>query len=418
MASPTVVIDITPILPGGENGGAKVFAVELIRGLARLAPQAEFILLTQAASHDELANLDIENVRRMMVFGTPGSAVSHTHVKGFYSNLKPRLPGFFRRRLAQGAYIVSGFLKRAGRRRILQQIGADLLFCPFTAPTFFDRNVPTVCTIHDLQFAGYPQFFEPEDVAYRKSTFLNACRKATMLVAVSDYSRNSAIAYCNLASNKIRTIHSKMAQRISSTETADTEILKRLEVSPQRYLLYPANFWKHKNHEMLITAFGMACAQGLPQDIKLVFTGAPNARKDFIQNAVGAFSLAHRVAFAGYLNNFEFSILLNNAGGLIFPSLYEGFGLPVIEAMAVGVPVACSNVTSLPEVAGSAAVFFDPKRPLDIAQALIALVNDKALRNQLVEDGYRQSELFSDTELMASDYWGVFISVLSGNLNT
>jgi glycosyltransferase involved in cell wall biosynthesis len=410
----TVAIDVTPLLPGGENGGAKIFALELISGLARLAPKTEFILLTQGASHDELSSLDGNNVRRMMVLDAPHLAGRQAHVRGAYSNLVPILPGFFRRRLAQSAYKINGLLKRAGRRHILRQIGADLLFCPFTAPTFFDRRVPTVCTIYDLQFATYPQFFEPEDIAYRNSTFWDACRKATMLVAISDYSRNSAIAYGKLAPNRIKAIALCMARRMPPVETDTTELLVRLELSPQRYLLYPANFWKHKNHEMLLTAFGIACAQGLPKDIKLVCTGAVSARKEFIQNAAAAFSLAHRVAFPGYLSDAELSVLLNSAGGLVFPSLFEGFGLPVIEAMAAGVPVACSDVTSLPEVAGSAAVLFKPKNPMDIANALVGLVNDKVLRDQLVADGYRQADLFSDTNKMVSEYWSVFESILNG----
>lgn len=411
----TIAIDVTPILPGGENGGAKVFVLELIRGLARMAPKAEFILLTQAVSHDELASLDCKNVRRMMVVGAHDSAGSQPHALSLYRNLVPRLPGFVRRRLAQGAYNVSRLLKRTGGRRVLRQIGANLLFCPFTAPTFFDRSVPTVCTIYDLQFATYPQFFEPEDIAYRKCTFLDACRKATMLVAISDYSRETAIAYGKLSPNRIKTIALRMAKRMPPSDSTAGDILDRLCVSPQRYLLYPANLWRHKNHEMLLAAFGMACARGLPQDIKLVCTGAICVRRDFILSAAAAFGLAHRVVFPGYLSNVELSVLLNSAGGLVFPSLYEGFGLPVLEAMAAGVPVACSNVTSLPEVAGNAAVFFDPKKPIDIAQALIDVVLDKSLRRQLVEDGYRQADLFSDTVRMVSEYWCVFESVLSGH---
>jgi glycosyltransferase involved in cell wall biosynthesis len=409
-----IVIDVTPILPGGDNGGAKLFVLELIRGLARMAPQAEFILLTQAVSHDELASLDCKNVRRMMVVGAPDSAGSQSLLRNLYRNLTPRLPAFVRRRVANSAHKVSELLKCAGGNHILRQIGADLLFCPFTAPNFFDRSVPAVCTVYDLQFATHPQFFEPADVAYRKCALLDACFKATMLVAISDFTKDSVIAYSQLAPNRIKTIALRMAQRMPPAEATTTDILDRIGVSPQCYLLYPANFWKHKNHEMLLTAFGMACTQGLPQDIKLVCTGETSVRSDFILSTAAAFGLAHRVAFPGYLSNAELSVLLKSAGGLVFPSLYEGFGLPVLEAMATGVPVACSNVTSLPEVAGNAAVFFDPKKPIDIAHALINLVLDKSLRRQLIEDGYRQAGLFSDTDRMVSEYWRVFESILSG----
>lgn len=409
----SIAIDLTPILPGGENGGAKVFVLELVRGLARQAPHAQFVLLTQAASHDELAILDRDNVRRLLVVGKLGEVENNSHPRSLYTNLVSGLPGFVRARLAQGIYAVFGMLKRRGKRNALRQIGADLLFCPFTAPTFYERSVPTVCTVYDLQFASYPQFFEPEDVAYRKSTFLDACRKATMLVAISDYSRNTAMAYGKLPAARIKTVALRMARRMPSSECDDKDILDRLGVVPQRYLLYPANFWKHKNHEMLLTAFGMACSQGLPHDIKLVCTGAPSTRRDFIQSAAVALGLAHRVVLPGYLSNVGLAELMGNAGGLVFPSLYEGFGMPVLEAMAASVPVACSNVTALPEVAGNAAVLFDPKKPFEIASALLNLMLDEPLRRQLIENGNAQSHLFSDSERMVSEYWSVFEDCLS-----
>jgi glycosyltransferase involved in cell wall biosynthesis len=418
LAAAIIAIDVTPILPGGENGGAKVFVLELIRGLARIAPQFQFVLLTQAISHEELSCLDCANVRRLMVLGAPDSAINQVRTRGFYSSLAPRLPAFFRRRLAQGAYKINSFLKRASGRSVLRRIGANLLFCPFTAPTFFDRKVPTVCIIYDLQFATYPLFFEPEDVAYRKSTFLDACRKASVLVAISDYSRGAAIAYGKFDPNKIKTIALRMAQRMPLAELDTTSVLDRLGLSPKRYLLYPANFWKHKNHEMLLTALGMAYANGLSEDIKLVCTGVPNARREFVQCAAVSFGLGSRVVFPGYLSNSELAELLNDAGGLVFPSLYEGFGLPVLEAMAAGVPVACSNVTSLPEIAGRAAIYFDPKKPMDITQALICLVGDESLRRRLIKEGRRQAELYSDTDRMISEYRSVFESVLSKRQET
>lgn len=408
LATQVIAIDVTPILPGGENGGAKVFVLELIRGLALANPHVQFVLLTQAASHDELSNLDHENVRRVMVVGSLESVGSQPHVQSLYRKQVARLPAMIRRRMAHAAYMVSGLLKRGGTRRVLKQLGADLLFCPFTAPTFFDRRIPTVCTIYDLQFAAYPQFFEPEDVAYRKSTFLDACRKAEMLVAISDYSRESAIAFAKLAPGNVTTIALRMAERMPADTNEASGILDQLGLEPARYLLYPANFWRHKNHEMLLTAFGMACANGLPKDIKLVLTGAPGSRKEFIQAATVAMGLGDRFVFPGYLSDTALSVVLNHACGLVFPSLYEGFGLPVLEAMSSGVPVTCSNVTALPEVAGDAAIFFDPRKPFDISQALVSLVSDEVLRRQLIAKGTMRAKLFSDTDRMVSEYWQLF----------
>ncbi len=410
----TICIDVTAVLPGGENGGAKPFVLELISGLARMAPKAEFVLLTRASSHQELATLDRGNLRRVTLVGAPDPGAGIDDARSRSGTLGSRLPGVVRRRFAQGAYHVSRRLKRLGRRRILSRIGADLLFCPFTAPVFSVRNVPTVCTIYDLQFADYPQFFEPEDRAHRRGAFVDACGRAAMLVAISDCTRASAIACGRLAPDRITTIALRMKQRPPPSATRAAEVLDRLGLVARNYLLYPANFWRHKNHEMLLAAFGMACARGLPPDTMLVCTGVPGARRDFVRSAAAAFGLAHRVAFPGYLGDGEFTTVLASAGGLIFPSLYEGFGMPVVEAMAAGVPVACSDATSLPEVAGDAALLFDPRRPDAIAQALLDLVLDHPLRLRLIEAGYRRAVHFSDADRMILEYLGVFEQVLRG----
>ncbi len=176
----------------------------------------------------------------------------------------------------------------------------------------------------------------------------------------------------------------------------------------QQYLLYPANFWKHKNHEMLLTAFGMARAQGLPEYVKLVCTGAPGERRDWLMRATAGLGLDSCVVFPGYLPDLELSALLANARGVIFPSLYEGFGLPVVEAMAAGIPVACSNATSLPEVAGDAAIVFNPKMPTEISAAILSLTLDESLRERCIAAGRVRASEFLDSRRMAQEYWRVF----------
>jgi glycosyltransferase involved in cell wall biosynthesis len=310
-------------------------------------------------------------------------------------------------------YKLNKALKRGGSGTLLRDMGVDLLFCPFTAPTYFEPGIPTVCTIYDLQYKTYPEFFSAEDVAHREHNFIEACRRAAALTAISDYSRDSVITHGNFDPERIRTIHLRMAQRIVPGVESGKAILDRLGLVPQRYLVYPANFWKHKNHEMLLTAFGIACHERLPADIKLVCTGAPSARQAMLINAARTMNLGDRILFPGYLPNSELAVLMADSIGVVFPSLYEGFGLPVIEAMAVGVPVACSNTTSLPEVVAEAAILFDPRVPTQIAQAMISLVENDVLRAGLIQAGLQRVTEFSDTERMAKEYWDLFQYALS-----
>ena len=413
----TIAVDLTPVLPGGENGGAKIVVLELLYYLVKLNPQTQFVLLTQSSSHDELAALDRINVRRQMVIVSKVTNPLHLRLMGNVSRFLPYLPAKLGKAFNSLANKFTTIRQQSGSVSLLNNMQADLLFCPFTAPTYSEPGIPTVCLIHDLQFLVYPQFFTPEDVFFRNRVFFHTCLTATVIAAVSNYSRRIAIQYGNLSNNHICTIYHRLACRNQTGAMNSNDVLPQLALVKDRYFIYPANFWKHKNHEMLLTAFGMACNEGLAPDIKLVCTGAPGQRRDWLIEATRKMNLANRVIFPGYLPDAELAGLISNCTGLIFPSLYEGFGLPVIEAMAAGVPVACSNTTSLPEVADDAALLFDPRIPTQIAEAIISLASDEILRSRLIQAGLKRAMEFSDTERMAREYWQLFQSALSNALN-
>ena len=404
----TIVVDLTPVLPGGDNGGAKVFVIELLRRLAERAPETQFVLLTQAAAHEELALLDRANMRRIMAidFSNPPvlrSIASRASVR--LLRILPQRP----RRLAQRAINrLKPMLQSTRSSGLLHDLKADLLFCPFTAPTYFELGIPTVSVIYDLQYKTYPEFFPEADVIQRDRTFVEASKRSTTLVAISDYSRLAAIRHGNLDPDQIRTVHLHISQHSLRSAPRDEAILGRLQLVQGEYLIYPANFWKHKNHEMLLTAFGIARKSGLGDKVRLVCTGAPGERQRWLKRAADDLGLGEHVIFPGYLATAELLALMTNSAGVIFPSLYEGFGLPVIEAMAIGVPVACSNVTSLPEVAGDAAILFNPGIPEEIARAMVSLAHDKELTAQMVRAGAVRAARFSDSGLMAEQYWEAF----------
>jgi glycosyltransferase involved in cell wall biosynthesis len=404
----TIAVDLTPVLPGGENGGAKVFALELVRRLAALAPRTRFVLLTQAASHDELAALDRENVERMLVVNAATSSL-RASLFAAAARVLSRLPGRIRQAAARMGYRIHVRLKRRGSAGLLRRIGADLLFCPFTAPTYREKGIPTVCTIYDLQYRVHPEFFAVEDAVQRERAFAEACAEAKALAAISEFSREAAIAEGGLDPRSIRTIY----MRLASGERRSTDrVPAGLALEPGKYLAYPANFWRHKNHEALLKAFSMACGQGLPADIRLVCTGAPGARMESLRALARELGLADRVVFPGFLPHEDLAALIAESRGVIFPSLYEGFGLPVIEAMDCGVPVACSDAAALPEAAGGAALLFDPRDAAPIARALVSLATDEALRARLIEAGTRRAREFSDTDRMAREYWQLFLSAM------
>lgn len=413
-----IAVDLTPVLPGGKNGGAKVFVIELIRRLAELAPNTEFVLLTHGASHAELATLDSRNVRRVNVLAARHSP----RLRASFMEILTRIFENFPKPMRSLARLV-GFEPNAASRQslskgILRYLKADLLFCPFTAPTYAVAATPTVSVIYDLQYKTYPEFFSPEDIAHRHRIFSEASKRSTMLVAISEYSRRLAIEHGGVDPNKIRAIHIRIAKQRLRNAEQDHAVLDRLKLSRQKYIIYPANFWKHKNHEMLLTAFEAARGIGLAHDVKLVCTGEPGERQEFLKLMASSLGLEQSVLFPGYLTDSQLLALMTGSCGVIFPSLYEGFGMPVVEAMAIGIPVACSDVTSLREVAGNAAILFDPRIPGQIADAIISLAQDSQLTALLTKAGDIQAAQFSDSAIMAREYWEVFRQAASAGVQT
>ena len=404
----TVVVDLTPVLPGGGNGGAKVMTLELVRHLGRIAANSNFILLTTERNHDELAALDSSNIRRFCV---SRPETSRTLVDRLARQSRSVLKRFLPARVLG---TMAGVYREAAERlpagnALLRQFDADLLFCPFTAPFYFDPAVPTVCVVYDLQYAYYPQFFDTAEIQERGRNLTRAVRAANILVCISEYVRKTLLEKTAALPERVETIHIQLSRRLAPPSAMACErVLRSLQLTPGQFLLYPANFWPHKNHELLLTAFGIYLAGHKDPPLKLVLTGAPGPRKDFLEQAAHRMGISHAVVFPGYLPEEELSALLHSCMAVIFPSLFEGFGMPLLEAMAAGRPVLCSNNTSLAEVAGDAALLFDPHVPGEIVAAIARMESDSALRDELVRNGERRLTQFGGPEEMATAYLKLF----------
>jgi len=399
-----VAVDLSPVLPGGENGGAKVVVLELIRHLAKLAPNCEFVLLTSEKSHQELAVLDAHNVRRVCVHG-----VGVNRPRNMLQRILP--PRALE--TATAAYrSIAGAQPGGG---LLRQLQPDVLFCPFTAPFFFEPGTPAVSIIHDLQYLYYPQLFGAADRAQRSQHFRQACRVASTIVCVSEFVRGTVLENSAVAPERVITIHTTMGGRLSRTSDDERHsVIARFDLQPQRFLLYPANFWAHKNHEMLLTAFGMYTAANPGSNLKLVLTGAPSPRREELLEVTRRMGLAHKVVFPGFVPEHELAALMDGCMAVVLPSLFEGFGMPALEAMSAGKPVLASNVTSLPEVCGDAALFFDPRKPVEIVKAITRIERDSELQGRLREKGLQRVAMFGGPEVMASRYLSVLRDAVSG----
>lgn len=379
LTNKTIAIDLTPILTGGDNGGAKILAIELIKEMAKIMPECKFIVFTSDRSHDELTH-------QLQTVNLELKCVNLTSADG---------------------------LKKLDC--VASEINFDLLFCPFTSPVYHKEGVPTVSVILDIQYQYYPHFFSEEDRKHRRSFFIETCEKADQIITISDYVKQTVIEHApSDVSQKIETIYIGLANRLPSIDvTIQNKLLETHALEKNQYLLYPANYWKHKNHEILLTAFAMYLHQYPKTTLKLVCTGAPGERQEYLKSITVKMGIQDKVIFAGFLSNEEFSALFDGCKAIIYPSLFEGFGMPILEALANAKPVLCCNVTSVPEIAGrEGAVYFDPRIPTEIVAAIECLEFNSAIIQKNVEYGLRRAEEIGNVTQMAESYLDVFAKVL------
>jgi glycosyltransferase involved in cell wall biosynthesis len=268
----------------------------------------------------------------------------------------------------------------------------DVLFVPaHVVPLIHPRR--TVVTIHDLGYLHMPEAHPGWSRRYLDWSTRWSARAARRIIAVSGMTKNDLVSTLHVPATKIAVIHHGVrADPCRLSRTAIDATLARLAI-PRPYVLFLGTVQPRKNLQGLIRAFARVVAAGLPQT--LVIAGRLGWMTEPIHAEVAAQGLAGRVHFAGYIADADVPALYAGADAFAFPSLYEGFGMPTLEAMACGVPVVASNTTSLPEIVGEAGLLVDPLDTDAVADALIAILRDDTLRARLIAAGIERASQFS-----------------------
>ncbi|HJU74192.1 MAG TPA: glycosyltransferase family 1 protein, partial [Gemmatimonadaceae bacterium] len=239
----------------------------------------------------------------------------------------------------------------------------------------------------------------------------SAVRKSDRILTVSEASKRDILRFFDIRADKVVVIYNAIDERFLAP--ADEE---RMDLIRQRYqldhpfLLYVGNIKPHKNLERLIDAFGRARAGGL-SDLRLVIIGDEISKYPALRQAVHRHRLDKYVRFLGFQPYDTLAAFYRLARAFVFPSLYEGFGLPPLEAMACGTPVVTSNVSSLPEIAGTAALLVDPYEPASIAEGITRAVSDERVRADLIARGLARARDFSWAQSVAAIH-GIYMDVL------
>ncbi len=332
----------------GSVGGTEIYLRELLAALAELDQVNEYLVFTNLETQSGLV---------------PKQANFHWKPQAVHARFRPA------RILWE--QIVLPF--EAARYRL------DVLFNPgFTAPVFSPCRQVTV--FHDLQHKRHPEYFRWFDLPFWRLLLWAAAHRSDRLIAVSEATRADLLRFYRVPEERVAVIAHGVEPAFSRLDRSHTE----------SYLLCVSTLHPHKNLPRLIRAYGRK-----KRDFRLVLAGLRGFHAESIERQIEEMGLRDSVQITGWVPREELYSLYERARAFVYPSMFEGFGMPVLEAMAAGIPVACSDIPPLREVAGDAALYFDPLNEDAIAASIERVMSDPHLRDRLAQAGRERARPFT-----------------------
>ncbi len=357
-------IDCRTILnPGkGEQAGIGHYTYYLVKTLLRLDKKNEYVLFFDSRmSCDKAQEFEQANVK----------------VKFFpFSQYRRFLPVSYSHLLITGAIM---------RERL------DLYHAPATSVPLTYRGT-SVVTVHDLAIYKYPKLFPGRQLLSTKLVVPRSIRRAKQVIAVSESTKRDVRQLFRIAEKRITVIPEGFVKERAGKGVVDVREKYGLA---RPYVCFVGTLEPRKNILNLIKGFQSVANLPSMKKVDLILAGAPGWKYGNVIKAIKDSKYAGRVRYLGYLPHQDKLQLIEHASAFVFPSLYEGFGLPVLEAMSLGTPVITSRVSSLPEVAGTAAVFVNPHKFKDIGQAIVKIVGNKQLRDRIINEGHKRASQFT-----------------------
>jgi len=349
------------LLPG-RVGGSEIYVRNLVAWLPRVSPRDRFVVFVnrESAGVFEEISPDVEVVN---------CALSATS--------RPA-------RILWEQFVLPFQIRRHA---------IDILFsagntAPFICP------VPSFVMIHDLQHVNLPENFTRFQLFFLKTIIYMSARSARGVLTISEKSKTDIVRHYGIAPERVFITHlASDAGSFHARSAKEVEAVREKYRLPERFILYIASSLPHKNYSRLLDAFKLVKAKD--PAVKLVLIGAREGGQGEISARIDRLGIKDDVVFSGWLPFEDIPLIYAASELFVFPSLHEGFGIPVLEAMASGVPVVCSGIEPLTEVAGDAAFFVDPFDPAAMADGILSLLGDKALRERLVASGLERAGEFS-----------------------
>ena len=367
-------------LVDGLAGGVQQVVMGLAAGLSRAETNGdEFVFLTYRGHEEWLRPFISGPCRTLAIEDAPVARPPTITRRAARALLRPLIDFHRRRRGAAGVPIPQP-------RPIVEREHFDVVHQLF--PGAFLTASPTIYHPWDLQHVHLPEHFHPHVLLVRDVWYRTFASRASIVCVAAEATRQDVIRHLDVPPEKVAVV--PMAPITAEYRQADVGSLHL----PDEFVLYPAQTFRHKNHIRLLEALALLRDRdGLR--IPLIASGTRNAVYAEIARRIGQLRLSDQVRFIGYVAPDVLAALYARCRAVVFPSLFEGFGLPITEAFHAGAPVATSNAASLPEVAGDAALLFDATSVEAIADAVKRIWTDDALRAALRERGLARARAFS-----------------------
>jgi glycosyltransferase involved in cell wall biosynthesis len=292
---------------------------------------------------------------------------------------------------------------------MLRKYKADL-FLSTDSFLSLSTKVPTCLVIHDLAFEHYPEHYVPSQRFYWRHYSPLFARKATRIATVSTFSKNDIISHYGIAADKIDVVYNGAHDEYKPLSASEREEVKQRYADGCEYFVFAGALHPRKNIVNLLKAF-IIFKQRQYTNMKLVIVGRPAWKYDEVEQMKAEMPFKEDVKWVGYMNVDELSKVIGGAYALVYASLFEGFGIPILEALQCDVPAIVSNTSSMPEVAGDAALLTDPSDPDEIANKMHLLYKDEALRKRLIDNARVQIKKF-DWDISARNLWACMMKCI------
>ncbi len=255
-------------------------------------------------------------------------------------------------------------------------------------------GIPKVSMVHDVAYLRYPEHLQPRIRSFYKKWMPRYLAYTDHIITVSEFSKSEIIAGYNIPADKISVVYNGITDAYKPVSEEQKKITRDRYTNGRTYFVYLGAIHPRKNILTLVKAFEQFKSSH-PSDHQLVLAGRASWHTEEVFKAIAESKWKDAIHLPGYIATADATTLVASAEAMIYPSFYEGFGLPLVEAMACGVPVICSNVSSLPEVAGNAALLFEPHDVGQLAHHMKRIAEEELLRKDLITLGHERSRYFS-----------------------